>query len=118
MTKGRDVNGIATWVSGGRSWTAFLCCIFCAILVHLSPSVAQTTQEVSVCSFTGATNINSLSSFDEWACTSGGVPLTDPCTPAAWTGIVCSSGGGDIISIQITSKNLEGMYDSFVNITD
>ena len=63
--------------------------------------------ESAICSFVGATNIGLVVDYDEWACTSGGVPLSDPCGEVVWDGISCLD--GDIISMSLMYKMLTGM---------
>ena len=63
-------------------------------------------QESAVCSFIAATNIENISNYDEWSCTSDGVTSTDPCSPA-WSGVACS--GSSIVDLRLVNIGVSGM---------
>ena len=76
-----------------------------ALLPSMPLVAAQTNQEIGVCGIVAATDIASKSGYNEWSCTSGGIPLTDPCT-GPWTGVTCASGVVD--NVNLNMKGLSG----------
>jgi hypothetical protein len=64
-----------------------------------------TTQDIGMCGFVAATNIASISGYDEWACDTTGHTTTDPCT-GPWTGITCT--GSAVTYMSVNNKGLTG----------
>jgi hypothetical protein len=58
-----------------------------------------------MCGFVAATNIASISGYNEWACDTTGHTTTDPCT-GPWTGITCT--GTDVTYMNVNSKGVTG----------
>ena len=76
-----------------------------ALLPSMPLVAAQTSQDIGICGFIGATDIASKSGFNEWACDTSGFTTTDPCT-AGWTGVTCASGVVDYLSLY--NKGISG----------
>ena len=64
-------------------------------------------QDYGLCGFIAATNIESLTNYNEWSCTTGGLTSTDPCNIAKWTGVTCMN--GFINSISLNVSNMTGI---------
>lgn len=62
-----------------------------------APKCAPSAQEVGLCGFIAATNVQSVSPYTDWACDVSGYPATDPC---AWDGIMCS--GHAVVNFIVT----------------
>ena len=73
--------------------------------LRTTADVCPTAQETAVCAFVAATNIANLPGYDEWACSSSGIPATDPCG-AHWTGLDCE--GSAITSFHFKGIRLKG----------
>lgn len=62
-----------------------------------------TNQDIAICSFIAATNINSI--FSQWSCTTAGIVSTNPCDSnmgsSVWQGILCIN--DEIFSIMLSS---------------
>ena len=59
-------------------------------------------QDDGLCSLIAATNIESLTNYDEWSCDTDGLASTDPCNVTKWTGIACIEGFINSISLNVT----------------
>ena len=67
-----------------------------------------TSQELGLCGFIAATNIQSKSGYSMWSCDVNGLPTSDPCgNSPTWLGLSCS--GGAVTSISLNSIGLSGM---------
>ena len=62
----------------------------------------------ALCGFIAATNIASITGYDEWSCSTYGATSTNPCADGSeWTGVSCSS--ADVVdSIDVSSLGLTG----------
>ena len=65
-------------------------------------------QEAALCGFIAATNIESISGYEEWSCTTSGIPSTDSCAATAWSGVTCDS--GLVIDIGLNGFGLAGNF--------
>ena len=71
------------------------------------PSVAVGSQiDEAICGFIAATNIASMSRYEDWVCDELSVPLTDPCD-TIWTGITCSN-DNNVTDFSISGSGLTG----------
>ena len=57
-----------------------------------------------MCGIIAATNIQSISAYSQWSCTTAGVTTTSACLP--WSGVTCNA--GNVVSISIPSIGLTG----------
>ena len=60
-----------------------------------------------MCGIIGATDIASISGYDEYVCSTSGYTTTDPCT---WTGVTCTDSA--VTWIDITGNALTGTIPS------
>jgi len=61
-----------------------------------------------ICDFVAATNINSISGYEGWQCTSDKKPLTDPCIDhTSWFDLICRY-DGCISVLSLSSVNIKG----------
>ena len=75
--------------------------------VHYVPStLCPTNQEIGLCGLIAATNIQTISGYSQWSCTTGGYTSTAPCTSPVWAGISCN--GIDVVSISIGGVGVTG----------
>ena len=65
------------------------------------------SQDDAICSIIAATNIESISGYEEWSCSSDGLTSTDPCSSPVWSGVTCS--GTLIVSLALDTIDLTGM---------
>ena len=68
-------------------------------------------QDVAICAFIAATNIESIGGFDEWSCTTSGVTNTNPCS-LLWSGTNCSA--SFVVYLDLNYIGLKGRNISFV----
>jgi hypothetical protein len=87
--------------------------ILCLALLPLSvASAVASAQDVALCSFLAATNMNELSAFSNWQCDSSSIPVTNPCgdgidPSSIWSGITCL--GQDVIDFNIATTAQEAL---------
>ena len=71
---------------------------------------APTAQDDGLCGLIAATNIASITNYDEWSCTTDGLTSTDPCAGGSeWTGVTCST--GYVSEIFPSSKGVTGIVN-------
>ena len=78
------------------------------------------SQDIGLCGFIAATNIQSISGYSQWSCSVFGISSAAACTAPIWAGITCS--GGNVVSIIAVSVGLTGSlltcylrhYDSII----
>ena len=83
--------------------------LFCLVLLCINSCIYATPsfQDYGLCGFIASTDIASISEFDEWSCTTDGVATGDPCVATMWSGITCT--GGYVDSISLSSIGITGM---------
>ena len=59
------------------------------------------------CGIIAATNIQAITGYSQWSCTTAGVTSTTPCNSPVWPGLTCS--GGNPVSISFVNIGLAGM---------
>ena len=94
--------------SGGN--TGITCAPACvsSIPIHSTPStVCPTNQEISLCGLIAATNIQSITGYSQWSCTTFGHTSTVPCNSPVWPGLICS--GGNPISMSVNGLGISGI---------
>ena len=65
-------------------------------------------QENGLCELIAATNIQSISGYSQWSCSTSGYAVTTPCLSPIWPGLTCS--GINVMAIRIGSIGLTGTY--------
>ena len=65
-------------------------------------------QDDALCGLIAATNIESLTNYNEWSCDTDGFTITDPCAIIVWDGVICNDG-------YVSSVNLESITLSGIN---
>ena len=74
-------------------------------------SVCPSAQDVAgLCGFVAATNIQSISGYSSWSCSTAGYVNSNPCSPL-WPGITCV--GNAVTGISLTGLSLSGISTSF-----
>ena len=68
-----------------------------------------------MCDIIAATNIQSITGYSQWSCTTAGVTSTPPCTAPMWAGLSCS--GSTVISISAPSIGIVGTVLSLFCMT-
>jgi hypothetical protein len=87
--------------------------ILCLALLPLSvASAVASAQDLALCSFLAATNMNELSAFSNWQCDSSSIPVTIPCgdgidPSSIWSGITCL--GRNVIDFNIVTTAQEAL---------
>ena len=76
--------------------------LFACIMVCNMQSVAADV----MCDVVASTNIQTLSGYSQWSCTTLGVVSTAPCTAPVWSGLICS--GSVVVSISLTNIGVSG----------
>ena len=74
-----------------------------------SPTQTQSLQTQIICNIVAATNINSITSYTVWSCTSN-VPATAICETTPWIGVTCSSGA--VTGFKLSTIGLTGSITS------
>jgi len=72
----------------------------------LSSTYCPTFQDDALCGFIAATNINAISGYSQWSCTTLGVTTTNPCNTSSWSGLACLN--GYVGSITINGIGISG----------
>ena len=85
------------------SWVFILICVMACniLLVKADP----------MCDIIAATNIQSISGYSQWSCTTGGFTSTAPCTSPVWNGLVCT--GNNVVSITLNNFGLTGILNIY-----
>ena len=63
-------------------------------------------QDIGLCGLIAATNIQSISGYSQWSCTTGGFTSTTPCLSPVWPGVTCS--GTVVVGINFDLVGLTG----------
>ena len=83
-----------------------------SVTTHYVPSsICPSNQDIGLCGIIAATNIQSISGYSQWSCTTGGYTSTSPCLSLVWAGLVCS--GSNVVSVDVNSIGLTGKYVYF-----
>ena len=90
------------WIGSRVSW------MFILIYVMLRNMLVVNATD-PLCDIIAATNIQSISGYSQWSCTTAGVTSTAPCTSPLWNGIACT--GNSIIVVSISNNGLTGKFD-------
>ena len=98
-------------LSGNAAITCAPLCVSFVAARTVPSAICPTYQDTSLCSFIGATNIQSINTM--WSCLSNGITSTNPCSPV-WTGLACN--GSIVVSISFPGIGLSGLYCSSFNI--
>ena len=82
------------------------------INAHYNPAgVCPINQDNGVCGLIAATNINIISGYSQWSCSTLGDTQSNPCASPIWSGVTCS--GNNVVSINLYNVGLSG---SWINI--
>ena len=79
------------------------------ILIYVISRITLLVKADPMCDIIAATNIQSISGYSQWSCTTAGVTSTAPCTSPLWNGIACT--GNSIIVVSISNNGLTGKFD-------
>ena len=78
-----------------------------SVTTHAVPSaICPSNQDIGLCGLIAATNIQSISGYSQWSCTTGGYTSTSPCTSPMWPGVSCV--GSNVVSMNIGSLGVTG----------
>ena len=67
-----------------------------------------TNQDNALCGLIAATNIQTISGYSQWSCTTLGISSVAACTAPIWAGVACS--GSNVVSITAANIGLSGSY--------
>ena len=67
--------------------------------LYVPSTACPSNQANGLCGLIAATNINSISSYSQWSCTTGGFTSTAPCAIPVWNGLTCSGGAAVVINL-------------------
>ena len=100
-----------TYVSltGGSTNHQLTCapdCLTTATTSYL-PARCPTAIDKALCGLTAATNIATLTGYDEWGCSTNGITISDPCGLYSWSAIDCQN-DGTISDIYMNSLGITG----------
>ena len=96
-------------LTSGNSNPGITCgplCVSSVSSLSVPSSICVYPQDMGLCGFIAATNIQSLSGYSQWSCTTLGVTTTSPCVQPYWTGLNCS--GINVVSIVLKNISLTG----------
>ena len=71
---------------------------------YIPSTVCVYPQDNALCGLIAATNIQSVSGYSQWSCSTAGYTSTNPCT---WPGLSCN--GMNVVSIYINNIGLSGI---------
>ena len=101
-----DIGTLATFVfQNNAGITCYADCLSFVTTLATSGTVCPSVQDIGICGIIAATDIASITNYDEWACTTSGFTLTDPCA-GPWTGITCTAGVVDYVYLH--TKGISG----------
>ena len=99
------------YVTNSGSNSGLICAPYCLTSVTnrtVPSNVCVYPQDNGLCGLIAATNIQSISGYSQWSCTTGGYTTTSPCTLYVWAGLVCS--GVNVVSFTFPlNKLITGM---------
>ena len=108
-----DITGLTLLhinAAGNPLMTCAPLCLTTVTTRSLPSAVCPSAQDDGLCGLIAATNIASITNYDEWSCTTDGVTSTDPCTGGSeWTGVVCTT--GYVSEININNKGVTGIVN-------
>ena len=106
------ISGLTLLSASGNS--GIFCSYLCLTTVTQITLPPTSAQDDGLCGFIAATNIDSLTGYDEWQCTSDGVTSTDPCVGGSeWTGVTCSS-SGTVTDLNLADIGLGGSFPTTI----
>ena len=85
--------------------TCYADCLSSVTTLQTSGIVCPPDQDIGICGIIAATDIASITNYDEWACDTSGFTTTDPCA-GPWTGVTCASGVVD--KVDLNNKGISG----------
>ena len=92
--------------SGNPGITCAPLCVSSVTTRSVPSTMCPSNQDIGLCGMTAATNIQSISGYSQWSCTTGGVTSTAPCSTPLWNGLGCS--GSNVMFISVSSTTLRG----------
>ena len=87
-------------------------CLSTVTTIVAPSSACPSSRDVALCSLIAATNVQSITSYSNWNCTTLGTTYTNPCTTPIWTGLTCS--GSNVLIITLSALGLIGTIPSGV----
>ena len=66
------------------------------------------SQDNGLCGLIAATNINGVTGYSQWACSSAGYTSSTPCLSPMWPGVTCN--GVNVVSIILENVGLSGNF--------
>ena len=98
-------------INDGGSNPAITCSAACLSSVPIAGRAIPSTlcvypQDAGLCAFIAATNIQSITAYSQWSCTTAGITSTNPCGSSVWQGVTCS--GVNVLSIRMSGIGLIG----------
>ena len=81
-------------------------CLSSVTTRYVPSTICVYPQDQGLCGLIAATNIQSISGYSQWSCTTGGYTSTSPCTSPMWPGVSCV--GSNVVSMNIGSLGVTG----------
>ena len=82
-------------------------CVWVTIILILCAKFCAVNSDPN-CDFVAATNIHAIFGYNQWSCSSSGLPSTTPCSSPVWPGLICS--GSTVVSINLKNIGLIGKF--------
>ena len=76
--------------------------------IDVSAAVCVFAQDNGLCGLIAATNIESISGYSQWSCSTAGYTTTTPCLSPVWPGLGCV--GINVVSISVNNVGLTGNF--------
>ena len=98
-------------VTDTGSNTGISCAPLCASSVPIANLFVPSTvcaypQDYGLCGLIASTNIQSISGYGQWSCSSLGYTSTNPCAASIWPGLTCN--GVNVVSINFFNLGILG----------
>ena len=96
-------------VTAGGTNSGITCAPLCvsSVTTHTVPStVCVYPQDNGLCGLIAATNIQSISGYSQWSCSTAGYTSSTPCLSPVWPGLSCA--GSNVVSMSIGGLGIAG----------
>ena len=92
--------------AGNAGITCAPTCVSLVVTRVLPSTTCPSNQDIGLCGMMTATNIQSITGYSQWSCTTAGITSTTPCASPVWNGLACT--GSSIISVTVGNIGLTG----------
>ena len=101
------------YVTNSGSNVGITCAPLCvsSVAAVVPSNICVYPQDNGLCGLIAATNIQSISGYSQWSCTTAGYTSSTPCLSPVWPGLSCV--GVNVVSVTVNSVGLTGMLSVY-----